>query len=318
MKDIDLTFIIQGPIDIISVNTIDSYLKYGKVIVSTWDNDSLTEKHRKSKEPEASGHMMLPERYDLLEPYLDRIKVVKSKYPPWEEKTADDLSSPMGPGGRGRAAQGKLDTSFFTCKTTLAGLEIADTEFSVKVRSDHSLPNIDPILKKVKEFPNKIYTLNCNAYKDRAMKFNMGDHFLLGKTEILKEAFRYRYMIENCGGQRHEHFPIIRLFDANGDPAWKGTRYGALLGTMCILIALGEVPDLQKSAEQVKKHFDITAIRDLEGYIWSQQGSNPNNAKAYKDRSIMPSSDGKSTWPRGITHDKNYDLDNIANHIDEV
>ena len=243
--NIDLTFVIQGPIDIISVSTIDAYLKYGKVIVSCWDNDSITDEMLNMK----GGHNVYREKYDLLEPYLNRITVIKSKY----DEAIKDIHQP------------KFDHQILQAVSTLAGLERVDTEFAVKVRSDESYPDIDPILNKVKKFPDKIYTLNCNAFKDSYMKFNMGSHFLLSKTKYLKRAYQFRYVSEFFR-------PTLKVFDVNGDNRDKKSR-GCILSTLGFLIALGEVPDWSNSAKQVKKHFDITAQRELKNFKWSQQSN---------------------------------------------
>jgi len=284
--NIDLTFVIQGPIDIISVNTIDAYLKYGKVIVSCWDNDSITDEMINMK----GGHNVCRERYDLLEPYLDKITVIKSKY----NEAIKNIHQPT------------LDHELFQAVTTLAGLEKVDTEFAVKTRSDESYPDIDPILNKVKKNPDKIYTLNCNAFKDSFMKFNMGSHFLLSKTKYLKRAYQFRHASEFCR-------PTLKVVGVDGEI--HNESRGSILSTLGFLIALGEIPDWKKSAEQVKKYFDITAQKELKNFLWSQQSHKTKiNKKSFQDRSIIKSDDPF----RGINYDRNFSNPTIANHIDEV
>ena len=77
-----------------------------------------------------------------------------------------------------------------------------------------------------------------------------------------------------------------------------------------MLIAAGEAPDVKKSAEQVKRHFDITPLKDFKNFKWSQQFKMEHE---YKDRSSK-----EFFGHRGMTTDKNFVGNGTANHIDEI
>jgi len=308
------TYIIQGPLDVISLDTIDEYLKQGhKVIVSCWDNDSITDKNR-----QALG--VVEENYELVEPYLDRITLIKNKYPQNLEEIYNN------------------GCIYFYALTSLMALKKVKTKYCVIHTSGDSFPDISVVLNKFKKNPNKYYITNRGSHKDHLIKFGMNSAFVLGETKKIKKSrelilnfceFGALMMYdskreegksgigygdrlqgsEDLKGSILEAQPLLNIQDINGQIIhW--VSYPETLETLCMLIAAGEAPNVKKSAEQVKKHYDITPLKDFKNFKWSQQLKRGNE---YEDRSSK-----KFFGHRGMTTDKNFVGNCTANHIDEI
>lgn len=321
---LDITYVIQGPLDVISLDTIDEYLKQGrKVVVSCWDNKSITDKNRG-----AIG--ITKEDYKLVEPYLGRITLVKNKYPQnLEEKYF------MTP------------TFYFQQITTLAGLKKVKTKYCVVHKSGDSFPDISPILNKLKNNPNKYYITNRGSHRDHQIKFGMNSDFVLAET---KKMIKARELIINfcdfgaqmvgeyceihggtspkpadstadnpvwcpgCGHFPHSHQPLLNFQDINGNRIhW--VDYAETLETICFLIAAGETIDTTKSAEQVKRHYDITPMKDFKNFKWSQrfQANSDRSSREFGKKDPVHGF-------RGMNYDKNFSggVNGVANHIDEI
>ena len=288
------TYIIQGPLDVISLDTIDEYLKQDhihEIIVSCWDNESITDKNKWC-------NVVVEENYELIEPHLDKVTFIKNKYPQDLEKIHNVVS-------------------YFRQINTLAALKKVKTKYCVVHKAGDSFPDMSVILNKFEKNPNKYYVTNRGCRTNKAMKFGMNHGFLLGETEKMIKARELVYMFCKFGKQtmyKHnkkeeknkKQDSILQIRDMYGNNiGW--TAYNETLETLCFLMAAGETIDITKSAEQVKKHYDITPMKDFKAYRWSQQfhKKDARSLRVYKGT-------------RGMDYDKNFNDPQIANHIDEV
>ena len=73
--------------------------------------------------------------------------------------------------------------------STLAGLELVNTEYVIKMRGDEYYSNIPYLLQKVKEFPELIHTSPVFFRKWNFYKLHISDHLIVGKTEYIKNMF---------------------------------------------------------------------------------------------------------------------------------
>ena len=79
---------------------------------------------------------------------------------------------------------------YYQVLTTLAGLEKVDTEFVLKVRSDHSIGSIQPFLDAAKIYPDRYICSNLHFRPDNIFKFHASDKFIMAKTADLLACFR--------------------------------------------------------------------------------------------------------------------------------
>jgi len=78
---------------------------------------------------------------------------------------------------------------FLQLESTIAGLELVDTEYVIKMRGDEYYSNIPYLLEKVKEFPELIHTSPVFFRKWNHYKLHISDHLIVGKTEYIKNMF---------------------------------------------------------------------------------------------------------------------------------
>tara|TARA_R100001443_G_scaffold12706_1_gene22403 strand:- start:2881 stop:3621 length:741 start_codon:yes stop_codon:yes gene_type:complete len=165
MKD-KVTILIQGPLNSRSINNIQEYLKFGKVVVSHWDDDDTT----------------------LLDNYVTEdadVKVVSQSLKKYEGGVWDHTPH--------------YGTFHLACKTTYHGLKEVDTEYVIKTRSDERFSNLQPMIDLCFE-SDKIVWGNIWALKRSAwsamggdcsdpLAFHIGDHIFMDKTERLMKTY---------------------------------------------------------------------------------------------------------------------------------
>ena len=225
-----LAIVIQGPLNNRSIKTIPNYLRYGEVVVSCWETDDIK----------------------LLEPYVDKIKLVVNKY-------SNVKGNPSKPGSQA--------PWIYQHHTTLNGIRATSAYSIIKVRSDESYPFLDPIVKKLKENRDninertkyydwhKIITSNIYFRYDREKKFHPSDHIVAGQKNRMIKIFEEAERL--CKKKLEINFPEQLLcrcvIETYWDPFEK--KYEKL--------------DPSKSKELMKKHFDIVRISSLPKHIWT-------------------------------------------------
>lgn len=146
----DLTVLIQGPYNRISLDRIDNYKKYGKVSISCWDSITEEQKiHLHSTNADAVTIKPLP---DL-------------------QKTNGVL---------------KDSTFFYAISSIYHGLKDIDTKYVIKTRSDEHYNNLDCFIDEFMADDNKIV---CgNIFVRSNIPFHFGDHIFVCKTQDLLRA----------------------------------------------------------------------------------------------------------------------------------
>lgn len=225
-----VSIIIQGPLNKRSIDTIPHYLKYGEVIVSCWNTDDLS----------------------LLNEYKDKIKIVVNNY--------NDLPNFHKKGG-------SQAPWIYQHYTTLNGLKKANGYFCIKLRSDESFPILDPLIfmlrtnrdtynEKTKLYNSyKIITSNIYFRFDRENKFHPSDHIVSGQRDRMLSVFSKALSL--CPKKGISRFPEQLLCKSVIE-----TFFDPILKTR-------EFLDNSRSANLMKKHFDIIRIKNLPNHIWT-------------------------------------------------
>jgi hypothetical protein len=78
---------------------------------------------------------------------------------------------------------------YFHFLSTLLGLELSKTEYSIKLRSDEFYSNLDPFLENIKKNPDKITTNDVFFRRFPFRKFHPSDHLVGGSTHLMKDVF---------------------------------------------------------------------------------------------------------------------------------
>jgi hypothetical protein len=165
----DLTILIQGPLNEISLDGVENYLKYGKVVISHWTQDDIK----------------LLDDIDKTNP---NIKIVNQHMPSreeWEPTWAGDIT---------------VDSTFpWAVKSTYLGLKNVDTEYVVKTRSDERFENLQPMIDLFLKTKRMVFG-NIYAFSFKKDPFKIGDHLFMDyneklvKTyEMILESHEFRY-----------------------------------------------------------------------------------------------------------------------------
>ena len=143
------TVLIQGPVNQSSYQNIDNYLKYGKVVISYWNNEGcFTKKPPKLANVSAYGYPL-----------------------PDINKTVGAL---------------KDSTFYYAICSMYNGLKHVDTEYVVKTRSDEFYEDLTPFIDKFLENEENIVCGNIFVRKDIA--YHIGDHIFVCKTQTILNA----------------------------------------------------------------------------------------------------------------------------------
>ena len=246
-----VSIIIQGPLHHRSIDSIESYLRYGEVIVSCWDTDDLSK----------------------LEKYNDKIKIVVNKY------------SDLGYHYRLRGSQAPW---LYQNYTTLNGLKEASGYFSIKFRSDESYPIIDPIINKLNKIHHeqknpktndydyhKLLTSNIYFRRDNENKFHPSDHIVAGATLRMITVYEKACNISKfgTGGQRFPEQVLCKAAIESRIIKGKGFFEKDRFDTMREL----------DSKDQMKEYFDIIRICELPDHIWTSSYRRYDALRAEED-----------------------------------
>lgn len=108
--------------------------------------------------------------------------------------------------------------------STIQGLNLATTPFTIKLRGDEFYSNLESIMNLCKQMNNKIITLPVFFRIWSWAPFHISDHLLAGSTELLKKMF-YTAKI-NCENKTYmENSPEVVLARSLLDCLYMG-KYG--------------------------------------------------------------------------------------------
>ena len=151
----DFTVVFQGPLHMLLLESIPLYKKFvDKIYISCWDDDdpTLTSKIESAFQDDKN------------------IKFVKSTLPNLDlvKKWQKDQSAHY----------------YYQIFSTLKGLEMVDTKYTIKLRTDEIYSNLKPILDGILENKNMIVTSNIMTLPPI-----ISDHVFGGLTKDLHKSF---------------------------------------------------------------------------------------------------------------------------------
>jgi len=170
----EITTIIQGPANTISLENLDNYRKFGPVIISCYDNEENNQ---------------ILKIYDLKK---------------------DTLIKSINPYIKGCFNGGN---SFLQTWTTLQGLQCTQTKYFVKVRSDEYWSDIEPVIKKIEDNPDSWTSCNI-FFKGKPEPFHPSDHLFGGRVDYFKRALSFhRDICLFAKYPKHHHHLHSSLFN---------------------------------------------------------------------------------------------------------
>lgn len=171
----NLTLLIQGPLNKTSLDHLQNYKKYGVVMLSYWKHDDIS----------------ILKEYDL----QDVILITNDEYHDQDKDFIDH-----------RVKQ---------WQTTFNGLKHVDTEYVMKLRSDEYYTDFNPIIDMFLKDKNKMICSNVFFKKWNKYKFHISDHIMLCKTEFFLKGLSYLFdLIEKEIPQKYKmlHFSCEQVF----------------------------------------------------------------------------------------------------------
>lgn len=150
----DLTIIIQGPLNVVSLGKLDNYTKFGRVIVSSWTGSHEAVERSAVEACRAAGAKLL----------LSAPPVV-----------ADTLNP---------------QNTYYQAYSTLTGLKHTDTRFAIKFRSDEFYTDLSAVIEKLHNDPFRILSGSVYFRRDAQHRFHCGDHIIAGDRQIMTRGFR--------------------------------------------------------------------------------------------------------------------------------
>lgn len=272
----NFTFVIQGPIHQNSIyGALNNYKDYtDNIIFSHWDTD---------QNKELLQHLV---DYDI--PYVD----IENKFVAAPPNTFNGQNV------------------YYQITTTLAGLRAATTEYVLKLRSDQYFGNLEPIMQRIQNNPEKYVSANLHFRPDSALKYHPSDKLFGGRTEKIRRTFeKANHRVQNhvqsllAGAYMYDEDVTIATpellsrdmssYSYSNVNRQIVTQYGQqpLTGTIQILpggyigivseiligtsflLGNGIYPDPIRSIQIVKKNFDIVKVEDMGPYI-NKDGGN--------------------------------------------
>jgi len=146
----DISVVIQGPLDLLSIQNLDVYEDFGEIIISSWVDSDLEKLSKLPKKP---------------------VNIVISDYP---EKLKDTYN---------------YGNFYLQCLSTLNGIKKSSFDYCLKLRSDELYPDINALVEKLVKNPDKIINTNIHFLKNSVSTFHCSDHVVLGEAEKLLAAF---------------------------------------------------------------------------------------------------------------------------------
>lgn len=164
MRD-DLSILIQGPINEVSLSAIEDYSKFSKnIIISTWNLDE-------------NGAREIIEKYKN---YCN-IKLVSEQQPDYKKMISD-----------GKLFGISNDTTFYWQILGLyLGVSNCDTKYIIRTRSDEYFKNLEPLINKF--FTNgEKFTCGNIWFRPKSYKsLHIGDHLYITQTDLLNKSLTY-------------------------------------------------------------------------------------------------------------------------------
>lgn len=158
----DVSILVQGPLNDVSLEALEYYRTIGPVVISTWDTEDLS---------------------------------TLSKYDPAGCKVIlDRLPTPV------YFVDTPNKTFSYQIRSILNGLRAVDTEHVIRTRSDEHWGNLQPLIERYQSHNHEKVVCGNIFFKrwDMQYHFHIGDHLFIGKTDTLKNGYE---MLEDMPGE---------------------------------------------------------------------------------------------------------------------
>ena len=163
---------------------------------------------------------------------------------------------------------------YYQFYSTYLGLCNSETEYSIKFRADEYFENIEPLTNFIINNPDKIVTSDFLFRKTYLLKYNISDHYIGGKTDILLSSFKT--LVKHCKDVNklidgYSELSLIRSYSPEKKIAI------SILRTMGVNISFNNII----VGNIINKYFHIFDSDKLGSYIFS---NNCMNKKITNDR----------------------------------
>lgn len=269
-----LTIVVQGIANSISLDALDHYRNLGDVVFSTWDDGGRGQEVLRSRGisartivrrlvPDATGALAFGPAQLVAEGLTPGVSHVEIGPFSEVERYARTVEC------------GGYHNLYYHALSTLGGLLDVTTPYAIKVRTDERY-RLDAMVARLRDDPDKLYANNVLFFPSRSGHFRVGDHAMAARTEWLRGMFALSKTRFETGD--------LRLPGTLGEHALAAMRqtsphrlpYFRAGGLTCeqvfctsYLRAKGIEPDVLRARDQVIAHVDVVPLREMQPYVWS-------------------------------------------------
>jgi hypothetical protein len=147
------------------------------------------------------------------------------------------------------------------------GLNLSNTEYVIKMRSDEFYSNLDPVMESVKKFPDKIITGDV-FFRNIRTPFHPSDHLVGGTLSNMKLVFERAKALCEVSEDKHDSsfFKMAKLSGLYKQH--KIVVAEQYLGMACIqsLLNIDEIEKSEDLKDYVKTIFHIVSSEELGVY----------------------------------------------------
>jgi hypothetical protein len=175
--------------------------------------------------------------------------------------------------------------TFLQTYTTYMGLKECKSDFTIKVRSDESYPNLDNFIKNIIENPDKVHVTNLYTFKSdkcKSCRFHIGNHIFASRTHLMLRSMEWG--INACDISKMDKYGVemtdyiipggmnpILISDANST---KIEAWAEVFTTICFIKGLCVDLDYNNYKEILVNNFYLTPLHDFPGYKWTNSMNN--------------------------------------------
>ena len=174
MKDINI--IVQGPIRVESIENIKHYMKFGEVLISTWNTSNLN-----------IPFVNLLLKKNNIE---NEVSIYTEDEPNWKPPMESTMN--------------------YQVQGIYNALSKCDKKYTIRVRSDEYFTYLKPMIDLFYEDDSKL--VMANVHFRNSIPFHMGDHCFIAKTEVLLGA--YKTLLPDENGLFGESWEFSRVPEA--------------------------------------------------------------------------------------------------------
>ena len=171
----NITFIIQGPLHLNSIQNLFIYMTYGNVIFSCWDTCDIDSFEKIIKQHRYPKHVS--------------IKFIVNQFPKCiPQEFLNNIPD-----------QSHIGGMYYQTISVYNALKTVKTEWVIKVRSDEYFENWDSFINLMFNNTTKLITTNIFAFKHENFPLHISDHFFGCQTSLLLETYKqlYNYVVIN-------------------------------------------------------------------------------------------------------------------------